>query len=250
MVWETVLLYSLGGGIASFIAAILLLWKFKWTPKAEMLMVGFAVGVLVGASLFDLLPEASAEVGFAMTAVYALLGLLTFALAEGIVKRHHHGHPHGINEREKANVAAWMVVIFGDSVHNFVDGVVIAATFLAGAAFGGITALAVFLHEIPQELSDVAILKRAGWSRLKIITFNGLSALTAVAGAIMMLVAAGNFNLITTPMLAFTAGGFLYIAMFSLLPTVFKDIKGCRSSAFAILLGLAVIFVLSALFGV
>jgi len=247
MVWETVLLYSTGGGIASFIAAVLLLWKFKWTPNAEMLMVGFAVGVLVGAALFDLLPEASADVGFMMTALYALMGLGTFWFAEKIVMRHHHSHPH--SDAERSNVTAWLV-IFGDSVHNFVDGVVIAATFLAGAALGGITALAVFLHEIPQELSDVSILRRAGWSRIKIISFNGLSALTAVAGAILMLAAAQNFNLITTPMLAFTAGGFLYIAVFSLLPTVFKEMKNCSSSALAILLGLALIFVMSALFNV
>ncbi len=247
MVWETVLLYSLGGGIASFIAAVLLLWKLKWTPTAEMLMVGFAVGVLVGASLFDLLPEASADVGFTMTAFYSMLGLLTFLLAENIVMRHHHGHPHA--GKEKRGVTAWMI-IFGDCIHNFVDGVVIAATFLVGAAFGGITALAVFLHEIPQELSDVAILKRAGWSRMKIITFNGLSALAAVAGAVTMMLAVREFSILTTPMLAFTAGGFLYIAMFSLLPTVFKDARGCRSSALAIMFGLAVIFVLSALFSV
>jgi len=247
MVWETVLLYSLGGGIASFIAAILLLWKFKWTPTAEMLMVGFAVGVLVGAALFDLLPEASAEVGFMMTSVYALIGLGTFWFAEKIVMRHHHNHPHSGVERSK--ITAWLI-IFGDSIHNFIDGVVIAATFLAGGALGGITALAVFLHEIPQELSDVAILKRAGWSRLKIITFNGLSALTAVAGAMLMLFAVQQFSIVTTPMVAFTAGGFLYIAMFSLLPTVFKNMKNCSSSALAILLGLVVIFALSALFGV
>lgn len=244
MVWETVLLYSTGGGVASFIAAILLLWKLKWTPNAEILMVGFAVGVLLAASLFDLLPEAAGEMGLLYTALFTVLGLATFWFAERMVMRHHHG-----SQRDNARVTAFLV-IFGDSVHNFVDGVVIAATFLAGAALGGITALAVFLHEIPQELSDVAILKRGGWSRIRIVVFNGLSALTAVAGALLTLLAVSSFSIVTTPMIAFTAGGFLYIAAFSLLPVTYREARTHGSAALSMLLGVAVIFVLSVIFKV
>lgn len=246
MVWETVLLYSLGGGIASFVAAALLLWKLKWSHDAELMMVSFAVGVLLAASAFDLLPEAVLGLGFVPTIIYTALGLGTFWFAENIVMRHHR-HTH--SDKERAKVTA-VLVLFGDAVHNFVDGVVIAATFLAGAALGGITALAVFLHEIPQELSDVSILRRGGWSRRKIIIFNGLSALTAVAGAILMLLAAESFNVTTTPMLAFTAGGFLYISAFSLLPTVYKEAKSHRLATLPILLGAAIIFILSFVFSV
>ncbi|MFH0830183.1 MAG: ZIP family metal transporter, partial [Candidatus Aenigmatarchaeota archaeon] len=224
MVWETVLLYSFGGGIASFIAAILLLWKLKWSHDSELMMVSFAIGVLLAASAFDLLPEAMLGIGAVPTVMYTVLGLGTFWFAERIVMRHHR-HTH--SDKERAKVTATLV-LFGDSIHNFVDGVVIAATFLAGAALGGITALAVFLHEIPQELSDVSILRRGGWSRKNIIIYNGLSALTAVAGAVIMMLAAKSFDLITTPMLAFTAGGFLYIAAFSLLPTIFREAKSHR----------------------
>lgn len=246
MVWETVLLYSTGGGIASFIAAIILLWKFKWTHNAEILMIGFAIGILFAAALFDLLPEAVLDIGLLYATLAASAGFCTFWFTEYIVM-HHHRHTH--SEKERAKVTAWLVVMFGDSVHNFVDGVVIAATFLSGAALGSITALAVFLHEIPQELSDVAILKRAGWSRLKIITFNGLSALTAVAGAVITLLAVLNLGLITTPMTAFTAGGFIYIAAFSLFPVCYNKAGSRRSLAIAISVGLIVMFVFGMLLG-
>ncbi len=248
------LAFATGGGLASLVAAALILWKLH-TPRAAILLVGFAAGALLGASLFDLLPKASAGMGLLSAAAYTVAGLVAFWIIEHALMRHHHypqvqirRHVSGPGAYEQKKRATAMLVLFGDTLHNFVDGVVIAATFLVSIPFGIITSLAVFFHEIPQELGDVAILLRAGMPRIRIIIYNFLSALVAVAGAALALIALETFQAITIPFLAFTAGGFLYISLFNLLPETYRQSKHHHAAPIAVVIGMLVILLFSLVF--
>jgi zinc and cadmium transporter len=240
---ETLALFmATGGGIASLIAAALLLWELKWSERIAVLMVGFAAGGMLGAALFDLLPETTAEIGLLPSIFYTAVGLVVFWFIEHKLLAHHHKKGDHIHKHPEATA---YLVLFGDTVHNFVDGVAIAATFLVSIPLGVVTGFAVFIHEIPQELGDVAILLRGGMSRIRIVVFNFLSALVAVLGAAMGLYALGSLQGLVQPLLGFTAGGFLYLAVFDLLPETYRQSGKYHSAPLAVILGFAVIVLLS-----
>lgn len=209
---------SLGGLLAA--SAFLLLGdslRTRIVPWA----ISYAVGTLLGVALLALLPEALGTLPPTVAMGTLLAGVLTFFLLEKLVLwRHcHDGHGH---ECEAHTSSAASLVIIGDACHTFVDGAIIAAAVLTSIPLGITTALAVAAHEIPQEVGDVAILLRAGYSRSRALTLNMLSGLGGVLGALAMLMTSQTLPQLLPYVLAFAAGNFLYIAMADLIPDLHR----------------------------
>ncbi|MBI1973443.1 ZIP family metal transporter [Candidatus Micrarchaeota archaeon] len=211
--------------LVSFAGALTLSLRRELVDRALKGLVSFASGALIGVAFFDLMPEALDDLGKDMFAP-VLLGIIVFFLVERFLHWHHHHSGHKKRQSECAPVAYLNLV--GDSVHNFIDGMLIAASFITSPALGVIATIAVMLHEIPQEIGDFGILLYAGMKPRRALAFNFLSALTAVAGALVPFIipavgAAAPF------LIAFTAGSFLYIAVADLIPELHKETNVTRS---------------------
>jgi zinc and cadmium transporter len=220
-----IVLGTLVGGVLSvLIAATLTVGVLGRLVKS---LVSLSVGVLLGAAMLNMLPEAFESEASAQALFATLLGglLFFFLLEKAELYRHghhhegddpHHHHQHGF-DAEQAGHGGWSVLL-GDSIHNFFDGLIIAAAFLADVQLGVITALAVMAHEIPQEVGDFIVLLNAGFSRAKALAFNALSGAAAVAGGIAGYVAVGPWEALFPYLIAFASASFLYVAVADLVP--------------------------------
>ncbi|MFA6064956.1 MAG: ZIP family metal transporter [archaeon] len=178
------------------------------------LMVAFAVGALLGDVFIHLLPELS-EKGFSLDISLAILsGVVVFFILEKVVHWHHCHHAH---HGKKYHTFTYMSLA-GDLLHNAIDGIILAGAFLASPVIGFSTAIAIVLHEIPQEIADFGVLLKGGFSKKKALAFNFITALSAFVGAIFALILGSSINGITPLLIAFAAGSFLYIAGTDLLP--------------------------------
>jgi len=205
--------------------------------KILLLLVSFASGTLLGAAFLHLIPESISE--HSETPFIAILvGILAFFLLEKALWRHCH-------ERECPIHTFAYLNLLGDGVHNFIDGVVIAASFIASVPLGVATTLAVIAHEIPQEIGDFSILVYGGLNKVTALSYNLLSAIIAVFGALSMYFFAAFFPSLTY-LLAFAAGGFIYIATTDLIPELHKERDLSKSFAqFALLtFGIVLMWVL------
>jgi len=190
-------------------------------------LVSLSAGVLLGTALLNLLPEAFEQhSGAAPQALFLTLlgGLLFFFLLEKVElyrHTHHHegdGHHHHHHfDAEQAGRGGWSVLV-GDSIHNFCDGVLIAAAFLADTHLGIATAAAVIAHEIPQEVGDYIVLLNAGFTRAKALTYNAISGLAAVAGGVIGYFVIGPFEQYTPYLLVIASSSFIYVAVADLIP--------------------------------
>jgi zinc and cadmium transporter len=207
---------SFGGVLAA--SAFLLLGdglRVKVLPWA----ISYAVGTLLGVALLALLPESLERLPAATALGTLLAGVLAFFLLEKLVIWR---HCHDTNECAVHTSSAASLVIVGDAFHTFVDGTVIAAAVLTSIPLGITTALAVATHEIPQEVGDVAILLRAGYSRWRAFTLNVLSGVGGILGAAGMISASQLLPHLLPYVLAFAAGNFLYVAMSDLIPDLHR----------------------------
>jgi len=186
-------------------------------------MVSFAVGALFGDAFLHLLPETIAKVGFNLTTSFLiLLGIVLFFMLEKFLRWQHchvpttHEHTHPVA----------MLNLIGDGVHNMLDGMIIASSFMVNPTIGVATTLAVIFHEIPQEIGDFGILVHSGFSVQKALWFNFLSALAAFIGALLVFIVGPGIQDLSVYVLPVTAGGFLYIAGSDLIPELHKhDVK-------------------------
>jgi zinc and cadmium transporter len=189
--------------------------RLKVVPWA----ISYAVGTLLGVSLLALLPQALQRLRPEAALGTLLCGVLAFFLLEKLVLWR---HCHDTHACEVHTSSAASLVIVGDAFHTFVDGTVIAAAVLTSIPLVITTALAVATHEIPQEVGDVAILLRAGFSRGRAFTLNLLSGIGGILGAIGMLAASHSIPNVLPYVLAFAAGNFLYVAMSDLIPDLHR----------------------------
>ena len=181
-------------------------------------LISYAVGTLIGVALLALVPEALAELPARPAMLTMVAGILSFFLLEkALIWRHCHH-----DEDCHVHSTAASLVIVGDVFHTFVDGAVIAAAVLTSVPLGLTTAIAVATHEIPQEVGDVAILLRAGYSRTRAFTLNVLAGLGGVLGAAAMVLASKVVPQGLPYVLAFAAGNFLYVAMSDLIPDLHR----------------------------
>jgi len=257
-VFTWIIVFSLIGGILSVIAAAgyLLLPEQKRISSLPH-MVSFAIGALLGAAFLGLLPHALLSehtTDFHDITLTVLFGVLTFFVLEKLVLwRHCHAHDcevhgsddhHDHNHDHQSQETAGSLVLIGDAVHNFVDGILIAAAFLTDIHLGVVTALAVAAHEIPQELGDFAILLQSGFSRKKALIYNMLASVTTVFGAVLAYYSLQTAEEFLPFVLAVAAASFIYIAVADLIPGLHKRTapKESIQQILLILCGVGVIY--------
>lgn len=220
-----ILLFTFLGSIGALIGGFILLSKEKSVLKISHLIASFAAGTLLGTAFFDLLPEALDEDEKAGGAIFGwtLGGILLFFLLERFIHWfHHHEDYHDDTDNHESKTTVPLIVI-SDTAHNFIDGVVIAATFLVSIPLGIVTTLAVAAHEIPQEIGDFGLMLHKGVSRKKIIIVNLVSASAAFFGAILAYSVGDRISAILPEVLAVTAGFFIYIAASDLIPEIHHE---------------------------
>lgn len=212
-------------------------------------IVAFAAGTLLSAAFFDLIPEAleageQAGIGNSTVRLFIIVGILVFFSIERFISWHHHHHREVKEETHKEVHAFTYLNLIGDAVHNFIDGTIIAASFLTNVPLGVATTVAIALHEIPQEIGDFGLLIYGGFSRAKALLFNFISALFAVVGGVFGYVFLSRLEHPTIFLLAFAAGGFIYIATADLIPELHKESGIWKSVTQFVLMvaGIALIF--------
>ncbi len=233
-----IVLATLAGGVLSVVIAASL--TVHVLGRLVRNLVSLSVGVLLGTALLHVLPEAfESDAGAQALFATLLAGLLFFFLLEkAALYRHghhhegddpHHHHHHGF-DAEQAGRGGWSVLV-GDSIHNFVDGVIIAAAFLADTRLGLVTALAIVAHEIPQEVGDYIVLLNAGFSRAKALLFNALSGLAAVAGGVLGYFVVGPWEALFPFLLVVASSSFVYVAVADLLPQLQRRLPLAETAA-------------------
>lgn len=235
--WITALgLSALGSAGGLIVASVVLFIGKDLRTRMVPWLVSYAVGTLLGAALLGLLPEALDSLTPKAAAIALLAGVLTFFMVEKLVLWHHW---HDDDECHVHKTTATLLIV-GDAIHTFVDGVVIAAAVLVSVPLGITTALAIVAHEIPQEAGDFAILLSAGYSRGRAVVLNLTSAIGGILGAAAMLMFGTATPKVVPFVLAFAAGSFLYIAMADLIPSLHHGKRDRTSAVQAVLIALGV----------
>lgn len=231
--------------LISLVGIFTLSWNQKKLYRRLLFLVSFSAGTLLGDAFIHLIPEAYENSSSRIAVSICILsGILLFFILEKIVHWRHchkracekHPHPFAYN------------ILVGDSLHNFIDGMVIAASFLVSVPIGVATAVAVIFHEIPQEIGDFGSLVYGGFSRMKALIFNFLTALTAILGAIIVLIIGKSSTEIIYFLIPLTAGGFIYIAASDLIPELHKENDIKRSIGCLIFLVAGVMLMFSLLY--
>ncbi len=247
---------SLCGGVLSVVCAAV----FALNNRAQRYlgaMVSYAIGALLGAVFLDILPEAiELTPNVAALSGTVLFGILLFFVLEKLVLWRHCHHEHCeahellADEQDHDHGRSGMMIMVGDTFHNFVDGIIIAAAFLTDTRLGIVTALAIIAHEIPQEVGDFAILLNSGYSRVKAFQLNLVSSFASVAGGVL-----GYFTLQTMQswipsLLALAAASMIYVAVADLIPGLHKraQLRDTVQQVGLIVLGVATVGLLGVLF--
>ena len=237
MIFEA-LLATITVSLISLVGIVFLILKLdqKFMDKFMLIILGFATGTMLAATFFDLLPEALETIGEKSLPIM-LAGIFCFFILERLVHWHHGHHDH--TEHEKP--VGWLVLL-GDGLHNFFDGIAIAASFATAFPVGIATTAAIIFHEIPQELGDFALLKYAGFSDRKALLFNLASALSAVLGAIVFFALSDRIPNLAPYGLAFTAGAFIYIACTDMIPELHREQHPLRAVAQVCAVAVGILF--------
>lgn len=243
-IWTYSIVSVLLVSVTSILGIFSVLMSQKKLQKFLIYVVGFSTGALFGDAFIHLLPEAVRENGFSLTvSVSVLTGIVFFFILEKVIKwRHCHNADCAAHQRRSF---AYMNLI-GDGLHNFIDGMIIAASYMVSLPLGIATTTAVFLHEIPQELGEFAVLVHGGFSRKKALVLNLFSALIALFGVGFALWLGSFVVNLTEFLVPIAAGGFIYIAGSDLIPELHREMKISRSfvQIISVLLGILVMVLL------
>jgi zinc and cadmium transporter len=247
---SAILIASLCGGLLSVAAAgfVALQARAHWVP----ILVSYAIGALLGAAFLEIIPEAFETAKSAQSMAATLLaGILIFFVLEKLVlwrhchveeceahapdhdhnEGHSHGHDHG---------RSGLMITVGDTFHNFVDGILIAAAFLADFNLGVVTALAIIAHEIPQEVGDFLILLHSSYSKRKAIMLNLLSSAATLVGAVLAYYALATMQGVVPYVLGMAASSMIYVAVADLIPGLHKRPELHATAQQVVLIGLGV----------
>ncbi len=217
--------------LVSFVGAFSFFLQRGNSKKILLILVSLSAGTLFGGAFLHLLPEAVEKQGFTLQISLLLLaGVVVFFVLEKFIHwRHCHHHSftkhdqHGtVNNHNHKPTHIGVLNLLGDGLHNFLDGLVIAASYLVDIQLGIATTIAVILHEVPQELADFGVLLYSGFSKSKALLLNFASGAVAIAGAIVGLFFSSTSQSFSTYILPFAAGGFVYIAGSNLIPELHK----------------------------
>ncbi|OGK13317.1 hypothetical protein A3C98_04945 [Candidatus Roizmanbacteria bacterium RIFCSPHIGHO2_02_FULL_37_15] len=238
-VLSSIIVASLAVSLISLLGAVLPVWEKLTVKKLSTYLVAFAAGVMLTTAFIDLLPEALEHNTFENIYIYGLLGIIVFFLIERFfIWFHHHDKMH-------VEPTAYLVLL-GDGLHNFFDGLAIAAAFLGNPGLGFVTTLAISAHEIPHEIADFSILIHAGMKKAMALFYNFISALTALLGAIVGYYYLNKFEKMIPALLMFSSGIFIYIACSDLIPDLHEDFKRQRkwSTTFTFIAGVVLTYFL------
>jgi len=233
----------LGGVLSVLMAGIFAFAAHpSWVPR----LVSFAVGTLLGAVFLEILPHAL-EFGHAdAVAISVLVGLLAFFVLEKLVLWRHCHHEacevHGVetHAHDHGHQRAGLMILVGDTFHNFVDGILIAGAFLADTQLGIVTAMAIIAHELPQEIGDFLVLLHSGYSKAKALFYNLLSSLAMVVGGLLGYLALAGMQELTPYLLGVAASSMLYVAVADLIPGLHKRPELSATLEQVLLIGLGI----------
>lgn len=240
-----IIVFCIGGGVLSIVTAYFLTASVAVGRVSTL--VSFAIGALLGAVFLEILPHALEHGNPAETTTTVLVGILLFFVLEKLVLwRHcHHDHceAHEPQAPQHDHGRSGMMILIGDTFHNFVDGILIAAAFMESTELGVVTALAIVAHEIPQEAGDFLILIHSGYSRAKAFLFNLLSSLATLLGGLLAYFALSHLAHWVPTLLSLAAASMLYVAVADLIPGLHKrtEIKATVQQVLLILAGIATI---------
>lgn len=250
---------SLLGGVLSLLCAAILALnaRISWLS----VLVSYAIGALLGAAFLNTLPEAFELSDNPMqVTTTVLIGILLFFILEKLVLwRHCHiedceahdpSHHSQNGEHHHDHGRSGMMVIVGDTFHNFVDGILIAAAFMVDVQLGIVTSIAIFAHEIPQEAGDFIILLNSGYTRRRAFLMNLLSSLATLIGGMMAYLMLNKMNFLVQPFLALASASMIYVAMSDLIPSLHKrpELAVTVQQVMLILLGIASIWLMGSFF--
>jgi zinc and cadmium transporter len=235
IILSSIILASLAISLCVWVAVLFLYFKKETLHKITLFLVSLSAGALMGGAFLHLLPEAAQEIETSKLYLIVLAAFIFFFFMEKLLFwRHCH------KENCPIHTFGYMNLV-GDSLHNFIDGLVIAGAFLVDIKLGIATTIAIAIHEIPQEIGDFGVLIHAGFNKKKALVVNYLVALTVVLGGVVGYFISFSLNNIIPYLLPFAAGGFIYIAASDLMPELRKETNLKRSiSSFAVfILGIA-----------
>jgi len=211
--------------LISLIGIFTLLIKPRLLSRLLFYLIGFSAGALIGGAFLHILPEALESSGSTFVFSWLIAGITLFFLMERFFFWRH------CHEEGSCAVHSFTYLnLIGDGFHNFLDGMIIAASFTASIQIGIVTTLAVVFHEIPQELGDFGVLIYGGFSKARALAFNFASAATAILGALIGYFIADSTGVFSKIILPLTAGGFIYIATSDLIPEIHKESNVRRST--------------------
>ena len=244
---------SLAGGVLSVVAAAAV--SMSLGANRVNILISYAIGALLGAAFLEILPHALEHGEPHRMAATVLFGIMVFFVLEKLVLWRHCHHDHC--EAPEAHAQAHdhgrsgLLILVGDTFHNFVDGILIAAAFMENTQLGIVTALAIIAHEIPQEVGDYLILLHSGYSRAKALAFNLLSSLATLVGAMLAYFALSDMEELIPSLLGLAAASMIYVAVADLIPGLHKRtaLKETIQQVSLIGLGIASIVIARALVG-
>lgn len=248
---------TLGGGILSILCAALvsLTARESWVS----LLVSYAIGALLGAAFLDILPHAFelARNVHEMAATIMFGILIFFVLEKLVLWRHCHTEEceahdaHGVASSGNDHGRSGMMIMVGDTIHNLVDGVIVAAAFLVDTSLGIVTAMAIVAHEIPQEVGDFLILRHSGFSKRQAIIFNLVSSLAMVVGGVIAYYALSVMQKWIPSLLGIAAASMLYVAVADLIPGLHRrpELKATAQQVLLMALGIGSIYLTHTLLG-
>lgn len=241
-----ILLTTFGISLISFIGVFTLFLKEEFLNKIIPLLAAFAAGSLLGNAFLHLVPEAIIQTGMkedslSLVFLYLISGFCVFFILEQFISWHHH---HSTKHPEIKSFS--YLILISDGVHNFIDGLTIAASFIIAFPLGVVTSLAIVFHEIPQEIGDFGVLIYSGFGRKKALFLNFLSAIIAILGGISGFFISEKMDLSVVFLLPFAAGNFIYIASSDIIPEI-KQKESIKKSLIyfsAFLTGILIMFLM------
>ena len=240
-----ILLATFVVSLISFVGVICLALKENILNKILLILIGLSAGALMGGAFLHLLPEAVEKSSGLDVYLFVLIGFILFFLIEKVLHwRHCHKGECDVHTFQYMNLV-------GDSIHNFIDGMIMAASFVVSVPLGITTTIAISTHEIPQEIGDFGVLLYGGFSKRRAIMLNFVVALTAVLGGIVGYFVSSLIDNIVVFILPFAAGGFIYIAATDLVPEIRKelDMKKYMATLVVFICGILIMWVTKVVFG-
>ncbi|MEY4599918.1 MAG: hypothetical protein RLZZ445_2715 [Pseudomonadota bacterium] len=247
-----IIVATFAGGILS--AAVAALFAIKAKPAQVPMLVSYAVGALLGAAFIEVLPHAFYQSdSIEATAATVLFGILGFFVLEKLVLwRHCHVEecevhdPHAPSQQSHSHNGhgdhgrSGLMILIGDTFHNFVDGVLIAAAFMADTQLGIVTSIAIIAHEVPQEVGDFLILLHSGYSKRSAMLLNMLASAAMVVGGVLAYLTLQVAQALVTPLLALAAASMLYVAVADLIPGLHRRPELAATAQQVVLIGLGI----------